>query len=217
MGFELPKRKTWNKKEYALRAKEKKERQEKEMLNMDLDLSTNASSKLPKRLRGTIIRRSDLQPHDWDKVDVKKYIGKRQLISDETPENQKGAWYCEECKCHLHTSHMYLDHMNSKKHQHMRGMSMRPKNSTLQQVKNRLAMHGKRSRNEFEEEMDVVDRIELRKKKEKRQKELKKQAKKRRKLAKKQARKDEEYGKEGIDPEMAAMGFTFSFGGSKKS
>ena len=110
-------------------------------------------------------------------------------------------------------------------------------------------MHRKRSRNEFEDQLDVAERIQLRKAKELRQKELKKQAKKRRKLAKKQAAKDEEYGslynqngdhhlkkgknatdketktsneeqieyvKEGIDPEMAAMGFTFSFGGSKK-
>merc|ERR1712130_326152 len=162
-------------------------------------------------------------------VNVNNKIGKRQVITETTADHEKSAWYCFECKCQLKDSHTYLDHINGKKHQRMLGMSMKTPTSTLQQVKNRLEMHKKRSRNEYENELDVVDRIQLRKAKEQRQKELKKQAKKRRKLAKKQARKDEEYGnlqtnqkdkqeyvKEGIDPEMAAMGFTFSFGGSKK-
>ena len=170
-------------------------------------------------------------------------------------DSERSGWYCHECKCQLKDSHTYLDHINGKKHQRMLGMSMKTQSSTLQQVKNRFEYHRKRNRNEFESTMDVIDRIEMRIAKEKRQKELKKQAKKRRKLAKKQALKDEQYGTnynvnnnndikkkdnykgkdkdkdkdkdrkeseteyiaEGIDPEMAAMGFTFSFGGSKKT
>lgn len=41
---ELPKRKTWNKEEYARRAKERKEREEKEILNLDLDQIKNQPS-----------------------------------------------------------------------------------------------------------------------------------------------------------------------------
>ena len=175
-----------------------------------------------------------MRPRKFD-VELKEKIGKRREITESTLDHERSGWYCHECKCQLKDSHTYLDHINGKKHQRMLGMSMKTPNSTLQQVKNRFEYHRKRSRNEFESNMDVVDRIEMRKAKEQRQKELKKQAKKRRKLAKKQAKKDEQYGTnyndnnkdkqsteseyiaEGIDPEMAAMGFTFSFGGSKKT
>ena len=198
-----------------------------------------------------MVKRDLLRPRKYD-INLNEKIGKRTEITDSTLDSDKSGWYCHDCKCQLKDSHTYLDHINGKKHQRVLGMSMKTPNSTLQQVKNRFEYHKKRSRSEFEQTMDVKDRIEMRKAKEKRQKELKKQAKKRRKLAKKQAKMDESYGTnynnnnnhkddrnkrnkndkdkskntkgdeteyvaEGIDPEMAAMGFTFSFGGSKKT
>jgi len=258
--FELPKRKTWNKEEYAKRAKERKEKETKEILNLDLDQLKNHPSHTEKRHRGAIIKRDLLRPHKYD-VNINDKIGTRKVITESTADSERSGWYCFECKCQLKDSHTYLDHINGKKHQRMLGMSMKTPTSTLQQVRNRLEFHKKRSRNEFEDHLDVAERIQLRKAKEERQKLLRKQAKKRRKIANKQALEDEKYGKiynhdnnaykmekykkeqdedddlekgknknkkkkkkeeieyvkEAVDPEMAAMGFTFSFGGSKKT
>merc|ERR1712129_1552 len=199
-----------------------------------------------KRHRGAIVKRDLLRPHN-EGLNVRDKIGERKEITESSSAEDRSAWYCADCKCQLKDSHTYLDHINGKKHQRVLGMSMRVEDSTLQQVRNRLEMHKKRSRDDFEQEMDVTERIEQRKAKEQRVRELKKQAKKRRKLARKQSEKDREYGaqrqkqthrikekerdrdrnekKKAVveteyvpdeDPEMAAMGFTFSFGGSKK-
>ena len=208
-----------------------------------------------------------MRPRNFE-INLNEKIGKRTEITENTDVSERSGWYCDVCKCQLKDSHTYLDHINGKKHQRVLGMSMRTPNSTLNQVRQRFEYHKKRSRGEFEGKMDVAERIEMRKAKEKRQKELRKQAKKKRKLARKQAEADESYGathntiedhheynkkngkesnksdekrskgsssthdkhskkesdkvqteyvKEGIDPEMAAMGFTFSFGGSKKT
>mmetsp|Transcript_11082 Transcript_11082/g.17800 ORF Transcript_11082/g.17800 Transcript_11082/m.17800 type:complete len:263 (+) Transcript_11082:87-875(+) len=257
--FELPKRKTWNKEEYAKLAKDRKEREEKEILNLDLDQIQNQPSHPDKRHRGTVIKRDLLRPRKFE-VNLNDKIGKRREITADTVDEERSGWYCSACKCQLKDSHTYLDHINGKKHQRMLGMSMKTPVSSLEQIKNRFEYHKKRSRNEFEHNVDVADRIEMRKAKEQRQKELKKQAKKRRKLAKQQAALDEQYGSihnkdttdnanamrknkeskdehnesnetqknakkkdnveyvaEGVDPEMEAMGFNFSFGGSKKT
>ena len=196
------------------------------------------------------MKRDLLRPRNHE-INLNDKIGKRTEITEDTDVSERSGWYCDVCKCQLKDSHTYLDHINGKKHQRVLGMSMRTPTSTLHQVKQRFEYHKKRSRGEFEE-MDVAERIEMRRAKEKRQRELRKQNKKKRKLARKQAEADESYGtthnavddqheykkrgnakeskeskesaaeqteyvKEGIDPEMAAMGFTFGFGGSKKT
>lgn len=64
-------------------------------------------------------------------VDLESKIGSSQIITSA----QSGGFYCEVCKVTMKDSNWYLNHINSRRHQKMLGMSMRVKRSTADEVR----------------------------------------------------------------------------------
>ncbi|GAB5370307.1 hypothetical protein AAMO2058_001481300 [Amorphochlora amoebiformis] len=192
-------RRTWDMVEYTKKRKEQIEQEEKEILG---GAEAERALALP-------LERKPLQRRQ-EKVDLAATLNKRQMISTSAELADQGGYYCKVCECLLKDSSTYLSHINGRRHQRKLGMSMRAERSTLEEVRNRLEKH-KRQREEQEDSVrDVAARLarydaELRKKKKKK--------KKKEKEAKKQA--EEAMSQEQKD--MAAAGFSFSFGGSKKN
>eukprot|EP00727_Mastigamoeba_balamuthi_P006343 m51a1_g2329 putative zinc finger matrin-type protein 2 (177) ;mRNA; f:514507-518393 len=65
-------------------------------------------------------------------------VGKA-VVSVAAPLSERGGFYCEVCDCTLKDSSNFLDHLNSQKHQRLKGVSMRAERATLEQVRARLA------------------------------------------------------------------------------
>ena len=66
-------------------------------------------------------------------------LGKRRLITESTPSNQTGGYWCDICACTLRDSVTWLDHINGMKHQKRLGFSMRVERSSVDAVKDRFA------------------------------------------------------------------------------
>ncbi len=45
-------------------------------------------------------------------------------MNKDTPAEQASAFFCELCKCALKDSTAWFDHINGKKHNRLKGMSM---------------------------------------------------------------------------------------------
>ncbi|EGC37491.1 hypothetical protein DICPUDRAFT_11599, partial [Dictyostelium purpureum] len=65
-------------------------------------------------------------------------VGKATYIKGVTPGDKQGGFYCETCDMHFKDSNSALDHENSKRHNRLKGVSMRVQSSTLSQVQNKL-------------------------------------------------------------------------------
>eukprot|EP00808_Paulinella_micropora_P022887 g78199.t1 len=106
--------------------------------------------------RGAVVVRKPLQRREYE-LDLWSKVGKLDVITNATPLNKRGGFYCDVCECLLKDSATYLDHINGRKHQKALGMNMRPERATVSDVRKRLAMHKrkkmekKRGRDELEE------------------------------------------------------------------
>eukprot|EP01083_Nonionella_stella_P127756 387020_1 len=204
------KRERLSKEEYEERARTRLEREDDEM-----------QMKKDARLTGTVIKRDALRPRDF-RVDLQKDLGKYKVITSDTPLHGRGGFFCNVCDCLLRDSNTYLDHINGKKHQRALGMSMRVERVNVQKVRERLDKH-KRGLIEGSTELsgkgdDVEERLEeFEREEEHRRQSRKRRKKEKKKQAKEAEKEEEEVEKTEVDPDMAAMGFDFQFGGSKKS
>jgi U4/U6.U5 tri-snRNP component SNU23 len=144
-------RRTWDKEEYAQRARERLEREgdspdEDESVGVKRVI-TSASSReefMPASLgsdgpmgseRAFLRARSNI-------VDTESKVGKIEIVRPQATAAGDGptgpGFWCETCKCLLKDSSSYLDHINGKKHQRNLGFSMRVERVGLEAVKARI-------------------------------------------------------------------------------
>ena len=165
------------------------------------------------------LSRENMIKRDFKK-DLESKVGTVTLVNPNTGEGS--GFRCKETGVILHDSLSYLDHINSKKTQRERGISIHAERSTVEQVRNRFALHKKRKEmikrgenpdESIDTETDLVKRIEHATNKEREEAEAKKERKRLKKEAKKMGKTKEEVEKTAEEEEMMkAMGFS-GFGG----
>ena len=65
-------------------------------------------------------------------------IGKQFIVSKDSKIEEVSAFYCELCKCALKDSTAWYDHINGKKHNRLKGMSMIVERVEVDRVKAKL-------------------------------------------------------------------------------
>ena len=63
----------------------------------------------------TVDERSYLKSHLQDKLNLDKNISKSVIVTNQSPKEEQGGYYCKSCDCTLKDSTSYLDHINGKK------------------------------------------------------------------------------------------------------
>jgi len=155
------------------------------------------------------VKKALLKARD-EKIDLESRVGKSVIITNSTPLNLAGGFYCDVCDCVIKDSINYLDHINGKKHQKNMGFSMKTERSTLDQVRARFT-ENKKHMEEKKLDYDLDERMRELREEEERAKEYRRD----RKQEKKRKVADEE-DDDGAPDEMAAMMGFSGFGGSKK-
>ncbi|CEM33047.1 unnamed protein product [Vitrella brassicaformis CCMP3155] len=122
-------RKVWDKEYYAKRAKERAEDEE--------ILALVPESKKKKVAPPPQERQPLKERHDF--IDLEERVGKTQVVTQFTPKQQQGGYWCSVCECLIKDSQAYLDHVNGKRHNRMLGMTMRVERVDVNRVKDRLA------------------------------------------------------------------------------
>lgn len=186
-------RRKWDRDEYSNLAKERRSKDNEKLIEKP----------------GSPVKRELLKARDF-KVDLTSKLGKTQIINKTSGGSQLGGYFCELCECVVKDSVSYLDHINGKNHQRNLGMSMKVERSTLDQVKNRFAMHkqNKEKEQKATKPFSLEERVNELKEKEERQKAHKKE----RKAQKREAPPDDEQDKN--DDFSKLMGFA-SFSSKK--
>ncbi|KAL7076597.1 hypothetical protein ACQ4LE_004669 [Meloidogyne hapla] len=123
-------RRTWDKTEFEIRAQE---RLAAEKEAFDIKRGVIKPPKGPK------VQREMLKPREF-KLDLESKVGKQVVINKTTPSAESGGYYCNICDCVVKDSLNFLDHINGKNHQRNLGFSMRVKKSTVDEVRERLAL-----------------------------------------------------------------------------
>uniref|UniRef100_A0A915PAD1 U1-type domain-containing protein n=1 Tax=Meloidogyne floridensis TaxID=298350 RepID=A0A915PAD1_9BILA len=123
-------RRTWDKTEFEIRAQE---RLAAEKEAFDIKRGVIKPPKGPK------VQRELLKPREF-KLDLESKVGKQVVINKTTPSAESGGYYCNICDCVVKDSLNFLDHINGKNHQRNLGFSMRVKKSTVDEVRERLAL-----------------------------------------------------------------------------
>ncbi len=212
-GVDNTARRQWDKEEFAKKAAEReKQEEEDEEEETLLDIKKRKRKERDPLHQGLIVQRSHLKGRDVQ-LDLASRIGKTQVIGMNTPLNQQAGYYCNVCDCVLRDSQSYLDHINGKWHNRALGMSMRVEQSSLEQVKNRLAQHKSKQQQGSKQEDYLPDGIDKRLVE---AEEAEQRAKEERRERKKREREEEEEEDDGMDPEMRAMMGFGGFGSSKR-
>eukprot|EP00033_Pygsuia_biforma_P002065 GCRY01002294.1.p1 GENE.GCRY01002294.1~~GCRY01002294.1.p1 ORF type:complete len:239 (+),score=55.19 GCRY01002294.1:173-889(+) len=227
-------RRTWDLEKYEQLARERKEREENDEKEAELEIEQRREfnreereiekEKLRKRFgEFAAMPQRDFLRHREEKINLKEHLYKKQIITDATPLPQQGGYYCKLCECLLKDSASYLDHINGRRHQKKMGMSMRVVQSSVDDVRRRL-QEKKQEIEQQKPEYDYAKHLdELREREEERKRE-KKEKRKEKKKKKKEEQKQENNpmnGFEDANPEelelMKSMGFAAGFGTSKNS
>ncbi|ORY36363.1 hypothetical protein BCR33DRAFT_722167 [Rhizoclosmatium globosum] len=200
-------RRTWDKDEYAKKAREREENARTGGKNHQQQKDKEAN-KEPEKL---LTQRDAV-------IDFAAAVNKTHLVqaTGAGPEQPQPGFYCAACNIVCKDNVNYLDHLNGYKHLKNVGSSTKVERSTADQVKARLEALTKK-RKEPEAEFNLAARVKSAKDAEEEAKKAKKEEKKRKKEEK--SKKEEstaiaEFG--GMDPDMAAMMGFGGFGSSKK-
>lgn len=193
-------RKTYDKAEYAAKAKAEEEaRKEEGKARYEAKL---AGKKWHKPIDFSSL---DNTTSRTNRLDVASMVGKSMLVPAGAGVGKKGrgaGFYCEACDLTFKDNVQYVEHLNSKQHLINTGQSGEVKRATLEEVKERLEWLVERKRQREEEdrrvgEIDLGARLKAREDDETREREEKrrKRNEKRRKGIKKE---DEWEGRLGI-------------------
>jgi U4/U6.U5 tri-snRNP component SNU23 len=216
-------RRTWDKDEYAKKAKERAE------MGDDYDAQDTSSSKAKAARKEEFMKadegaqgpmgseRAFLKVRE-ERVDLESKVGKTQVINQSELERGAGAGYfCETCNCLLKDSISYLDHINGKKHLRALGFSMRVERAGVDKVKSKLdSLKRKISEAKDTVKVSAIDDYETRMAVQRSEEEGLKKRRREEKLARRRESEAREMESAHMDPEIAAMMGFGGFGSSKK-
>ncbi|KKY18191.1 putative c2h2 finger domain-containing protein [Phaeomoniella chlamydospora] len=169
-------RKTWDREEYARKAKEESETAKEE-----------SKARYEAKLAGKKYHKHvDLSALDetsarGSRVDVASMVGKSTIVPMGNAIGKRGrgaGFYCEACDLTYKDNVQYIEHLNSKQHLIATGQSGEVKVATLEDVRERLALLIERKRRREEEdkkmaEIDLGARLKTREEEEAREREEK--------------------------------------------
>jgi len=206
-------RRTWNKEEYATKAKE---REQADKLAEENDERRAKGLKPKHRPSGPAQPQRELLKAREEKIVLDANLNKTQVVSVGAagPASKQPGFYCKECDCVVKDSTNYLDHINGKKHQRNLGMSMRVERASIDSVKERLAAL-KRKKEQPKEDYDLDARIEAMQREEEEAKRRKKEKKKAKK-ATESTGSETAHGQSAVEEgDMAKMMGFAGFGSTK--
>lgn len=166
-------RKTWDREEYAAKAKEREAKLREE------GKARHEAALLGKKYH----RRASTPPdaHDTEarkeRLNVADQVGKTQLVAAGAGQGKRGksaGFYCDACDLTFKDNLQFVEHLNSKQHLVATGESGEVRRATLEEVQERFE-YLKRKRDE-ELKRDTIDlgtRIEVAKEQEEREREEK--------------------------------------------
>ena len=132
-------RRTWDKDEFEMKAKERL------LLELEEESGLNSKKDAPP------VKRELLKAREFS-VDLDSKLGKNIIITKTTPLSEVGGYFCNVCDCVVQDSINFLDHINGRKHQRNLGMSMKVERSSLDQVKKRFEMNKRKKEEEKKKE-----------------------------------------------------------------
>ncbi|KAI8883815.1 hypothetical protein K501DRAFT_272296 [Backusella circina FSU 941] len=141
-------RRTWNKEEYAAKAKARESRDKFAEKNDE-----RRKLGLPALKQKRIEEEDDGEPKELmkirdKKIDLESNIGKIQVVQD----SKQPGYYCKACDITVKDSINYLDHINGRKHLQNVGVTMKVEKATLSSVQERLAMLKRKKENPKQEQ-----------------------------------------------------------------
>lgn len=71
-------------------------------------------------------------------LDPTTLVGKQITVNKDSKADEISAFFCEMCKCGLKDSTAWYDHINGKKHNRLKGMSMVVERVDVDRVKMKL-------------------------------------------------------------------------------
>ena len=156
-------RKTWNREEYAAKAKAEEDARKEEG-------KARYEAKLEGKKWHKHVDMSELNATSarGSRLDVASMVGKTTMVPASAGQGKKGkgaGFYCEACDLTYKDNIQYIEHLNSKQHLINTGQSNQVKRATLQDVKDRIELlkAAKRQREDEERklgELDIKARIQ---------------------------------------------------------
>ncbi|KAI9350130.1 hypothetical protein BDR26DRAFT_851896 [Obelidium mucronatum] len=189
-------RKTWDKDEYAKKAREREENAGKKSKK---DEKAKEPESLLKQREGAI--------------DFSATVNKTQMVNAQGGAAGQGGFFCEACNITCKDNINWLDHLNGNKHLKNIGQSNKVARSTAEEVAARIALLTKK-RKEPVQEFNLEERVTRAQEEEAAAKAARKEEKRRRKEEKKQEKQDAAQQEADVDV-ASLMGFG-GFGTSKK-
>ncbi|KAL1306288.1 hypothetical protein AAFC00_004374 [Neodothiora populina] len=193
-------RKTWDREEYAQKAKDREAR-----------IKEEGKAKYEAALAGKkYIRRASTPPDAKDtearkaRLDVSAQIGRTMLVPAGSAVGKRGkgaGFYCDACDLTFKDNLQFVEHLNSKQHLIATGQTGEVKRATLQDVIDRLEwLKRKRDEEKERETIDLTTRLDVAKEQDERERAEKrrKRNEKRRKTKDGMGVKEEEVENDGI-------------------
>ncbi|CEP12502.1 hypothetical protein [Parasitella parasitica] len=200
-------RRTWNKEEYAAKAKARENRDRLAEKN-DERKKLGLPPLKPRREFEDNSSKEALKARE-EKVDIEANVGKIQVVQAADSRKQPG-FYCKACDITIKDSVTWIDHLNGRKHLNNIGVSSKVEKADLNSVKERLAMLKRKKENPQKEEYNLDDRLAAIKQ----QEDEERQKRRERKKQKKDHKKKSSANDDGDDEMAKMMGFS-GFGSSK--
>ncbi|GAN11792.1 zinc finger matrin-type protein 2-like [Mucor ambiguus] len=201
-------RRTWNKEEYAAKAKARENRDRLAEKN-DERKKLGLPPLKPKRRYDDDDESKEALKAREEKVDIESNVGKVQVVQAADSRKQPG-FYCKACDITIKDSVTWIDHLNGRKHLNNVGVSSKVEKADLSSVKERLAMLKRKKENPQKEEYNLDERLAAIKQQEEDEKQKRREKKKQKKDHKKKPADEED----GEDEMAKLMGFS-GFGSSK--
>jgi len=197
-------RRTWDKAEYAAKAKAKDE-EERQRMKENEELMKKG--KRPRRTQEELPKPTDLMKQREAPLNLDKDLGKTIIVNNPGGRGPgQPGYYCEVCNRTCKDSAGYLDHINGRSHLRRLGQSTRISRSTIEQVRARIAMLREKTKEASKAKaFDFNARLEEVRMKEEEAREAKK--------AEKKAAREARLIDAVKDPETDAMAQMMGFGG----